>query len=161
MELYIKPLRNTAIIPEYAHRTDAGLDLFFCPTDEADTVIAAGARGVFATGIGIALEEGYVGLVWDKSGIAVKNGLKVMAGVIDAGYRGEVSVVLHNLSAEDVVIKNGQKIAQLLVQPIVRPTLQIVDTLPDSWDERDAAGFGSTGLQSAADIKSESGSTSV
>lgn len=148
MELHIKTLHAEAIVPEYAYDTDAGLDLFYCPDGAGDIIIGPGARGVFQTGIAIAVDPGYVGLIWDKSGIAVKNGLKVMAGVIDSGYRGEVSVVLHNLSQEEVVIKKGQKVAQLLLQPVERATLHHVDVLPEPLDERGIDGFGSTGLES-------------
>ncbi|MEK7144060.1 MAG: dUTP diphosphatase, partial [Patescibacteria group bacterium] len=85
-----------------------------------------------------------VGLVWDKSGLALNNGIKTMAGVIDSGYRGEIKIVLINLGDEDFEIKKGQKIAQMLVQKVERPEIELVDEL--NATERGGNGFGSTGL---------------
>ncbi len=83
-------------------------------------------------------------MVWDKSGLAVKNGVKTMAGVIDAGYRGEIKVVLINLGQEDFIVKKNSKIAQMLIQKIEQPRIEIVSELNES--QRGENGFGSTGV---------------
>jgi dUTP pyrophosphatase len=100
---------------------------------------------VFAvpTGIQIAVPAGHVGLVWDKSGISLK-GVHRLAGVIDAGYRGEVQVVLINLGPAPYAVRKGAKIAQLLVQPVAAVTVVESDSLDDT--SRGQGGFGSTGL---------------
>jgi len=98
------------------------------------------------TGIAVALPEGLAGLIWDKSGLAVKQGISVMAGVIDAGYRGEIIVCIINHGKENVVIRNGQKISQLITQPVFHPDIVVVNELPEASDQRGEGGFGSTGI---------------
>lgn len=142
----IKKLREDAKIPTYAHKSDAGLDLCVSDPRGSDALIEPGAKAIFNTGLSIALPAGHVGLVWDKSGIASKTGLKVMGGVIDEGYRGEISVIVYNTSNERVAVKNGQKIAQLLIQKVENPEIKEVDELPSASDERGSDGFGSTGV---------------
>lgn len=144
MKIAIKKLDAEAKVPSYAHGTDAGMDLYYFGED---VVLGAGARGVFATGIAIAIPRQYVGLIWDKSGIAASAGIKVMGGVIDAGYRGEIKVCLLNTTNVPYVISSGNKVAQMLIQPVVNPHIEIVDgDLPAAEDERGDGGFGSTGL---------------
>lgn len=128
-----------AKIPVYAHSGDAGMDLFA----SAEMTLAPGETKPVPTGIQMAIPPGYVGLVWDKSGISLK-GVHRLAGVVDAGYRGEVRVVMVNLGAEPFEIKPGMKIAQMLIQPVEAPTIVESDTLDDT--SRGAGGFGSTGL---------------
>ncbi len=140
MNLSVKRLTSTAKLPTYAHVGDAGLDLY---SDEAVS-LAAQQRAVVKTGIALAIPEGAVGLVWDKSGLAVTAGLTTLAGVIDSGYRGEVQVVLFNSSNVAYQISAGQKIAQLLIQPINRAVVVEVSELTNTM--RGQAGFGSTGL---------------
>lgn len=140
MELYIKKIRPTSVAPDYANEHDAGMDLYAAET----VTIQAGQSGLVPTGIAMSIPEGYVGLIWDKSGLAVKHKLVTTAGVIDAGYRGEIQVALMNTGSEPYVAEAGKKIAQLLVQPVSLPTIIEVDELPDS--QRGANGFGSTGL---------------
>ncbi|MFA6475474.1 MAG: dUTP diphosphatase [Patescibacteria group bacterium] len=140
MDLPIKLLNPLATLPHYAHTTDAGLDL--CSVEEC--TIAGGARWLVGTGISLAIPDGYVGLVWDKSGIATKIGVTTLAGVIDSGYRGEIKIALYNTGSENYIIKSGQKIAQLLIQPIVQPNIIETDNL--SVTDRNDHGFGSTGL---------------
>lgn len=140
MEIQIKKLDNSAKLPEYAHAGDAGMDIF--SVEEAQ--LAPGERKAIRTGIGIGIPEGCVGFVWDKSGRAVEEGLKTMAGVIDSGYRGEVQIVLVNLGQEPITLEKHQKIAQLVVQPIVTGTVVEVDELNNT--SRGEGGFGSTGL---------------
>jgi dUTP pyrophosphatase len=139
MELKVNRIHPDAKLPVYGHPGDAGLDLF----SVADFDLAPG--GVFAvpTGIRIAVPAGHVGLVWDKSGLSLK-GVHRLAGVIDAGYRGEVQVVLINLGAAPFAVRKGMKIAQLLVQAVTAVSVLESDSLDDT--SRGQGGFGSTGL---------------
>ena len=139
MELKVKRIHPEAKIPIYSHPGDAGLDLFAV----VDRSLAPGEVFAVPTGIQVAIPAGFVGLVWDKSGISLKS-VHRLAGVVDAGYRGEVQVVLVNLGREPFAVKKGMKIAQMLVQPVA--TVTVIET--DSLDEtsRGQGGFGSTGL---------------
>ena len=109
-----------------------------------DLILKPNHRAVIGTGISIEIPKGYVSLVWDKSGIGSK-GIKTMAGVIDNSYRGEYKIVLVNLSSKDYKIKKGDKIAQLLIQPIVHAKIKETKVLTRS--SRAKKGFGSTGLK--------------
>ena len=140
MKIRFQKILAEAIIPHYAHHGDAGMDIF----SAEETIIKVGERKNIRTGIKMELPEGFVGLVWDKSGLALKNGIKTMAGVIDAGYRGEIGIVLVNLSGQDYKIEKGQKIAQMLIQKVERA--EIEDTQELSETKRGDGGFGSTGL---------------
>jgi len=139
MHIEIKKLSDTATVPVFAHADDAGMDLF---ADESVT-LAPGERHPFAIGLAMAIPEGFVGLIWDKSGVAVKRGVRTIAGVIDAGYRGEVKVALVNLGNEPQTFTPGEKIAQMLIQKIEHPQVTLVSELSDT--ERGEGGFGSTG----------------
>ncbi len=141
MKIQIKKLNSKAKLPEYAHLGDAGMDLFSVES----VTIKPGKKVVCQTGIAMKIPDGYVGLIWDKSGIASKGGVKTMGGVIDSGYRGEVRVVLQNLSKEDYNIKEGDKIAQMLIQKVESPQIEEVEELDDT--ERGEGGFGSTGMR--------------
>jgi dUTP pyrophosphatase len=125
--------------PSYAYPGDAGADL--CAA--ADTVIPARGKMLVSTGIRLALPEGHVGLIWPRSGMAVKHGIDCGAGVIDSQYRGEVKVLLFNHSDGEHFIKQGDRIAQLLVQKVETVEFLPVDDL-DATD-RSSNGFGSTG----------------
>jgi dUTP pyrophosphatase len=139
MELKIRRIHPEAKLPSYGHKGDAGLDLFSC----ADYVLGAGEVKAIQTGIKVAIPRGYVGLIWDKSGISLK-GVHKLAGVVDAGYRGEVQVVMINLGNTPYEIKKGMKIAQMLIQPINEVTVIEAEDLDDTLRGED--GFGSTGL---------------
>ncbi len=139
-KIKIKKLHPEAIIPKYAHPGDAGMDLYAIE----DLVLHSGERAGVKTGISIELPENHVSLIWDKSGVALNSGVKTMAGVCDSGYRGEYTVVLINLSGKDFEIKKGQKIAQVLVQKVENPEIEIVDELSET--SRGVGGFGSTGI---------------
>ncbi|MBI5400981.1 MAG: dUTP diphosphatase [Candidatus Yonathbacteria bacterium] len=139
MELIIKKLRADVKIPTRAHAGDAGFDL--CSVDEV--VIPAGGRVLVGTGLAMEIPDGYVGLVWDKSGLSNNHGLKTLGGVIDAGYRGEVKVGLINLGVEDYHIEAGHKIAQMLIQKVEHAEIKEVAELSDAM--RGENGFGSTG----------------
>lgn len=127
-------------MPSYAHPDDAGMDIF----SAEDVIIKAGERRNLRTGLKMELPEGYAALVWDKSGLAFKHGIKTMAGVIDACYRGEIGVVLVNLSDTDYKIKKGQKIAQMLIQKVERAEIEEARKLSET--KRGDGGFGSTGV---------------
>lgn len=139
MNLPVKKLDPEAKIPERAHTSDAGLDLF--TLDQG--VVEINETIILRTGIAMAIPEGYVGLIWDKSGLAANYGLTCLGGVIDAGYRGEIMIKLANLGTEAYTITKHQKIAQLLIQPVALPQLEEVKELDET--ERGDAGFGSTG----------------
>ena len=138
MKLRVKKVHPEARLPHYHHPGDAGLDLF----SVVDEVLAAGETKPIPTGIKMAIPEGYVGLVWDKSGISLQ-GVHRLAGVVDAGYRGEVRVVMANLGREPFVIKKGMKIAQMLIQAVSAPVVVEADDLDET--PRGEGGFGSTG----------------
>ena len=140
VEIKIKKLHSNAIIPNYAHKGDAGMDIYSCE----DTIIYPKQRKAVSTGISIALPENYVSLVWDKSGIALKQGITTLAGVCDSGYRGEYKIVLLNTTTKNYKIKKGQKIAQILIQKIETPEIKEVENLDET--SRGDGGFGSTGL---------------
>lgn len=127
-------------MPQFAHDTDAGLDL--CALEVI--TIAPGTRVQVRTGLAFAIPEGYVGLIWDKSGVSHKGGLKTLGGVIDAGYRGEVMVGIFNTSSEEYTFAAGNKVAQILIQKVEHPELIEVDDLEDTT--RGAGAFGSTGV---------------
>jgi dUTP pyrophosphatase len=135
----VKKLDEKAIAPKYAHTGDAGMDIF----SNEDCVLKSGERRIVKTGIASSFPEGYVVLVWDRSGNAAKKGIKTMAGVIDSGYRGEWGVVLLNTSNEDFEIKHGDRIAQGLLQPVISAEIKEVENLDDT--ARGSGAFGSTG----------------
>ena len=139
MEFEVKRLDERAKLPNYAREDDAGLDIYSLE----EVVIPARGRATVRTGIAFAIPAGYVGLVWDRSGLAAQAGLHHMAGVIDAGYRGEFRVVLLNTTDRDYRVSGGDKIAQLLIQPVAHVEVQEVKELLPS--ERGQGGFGSTG----------------
>ena len=130
-------------LPAYARAGDAGIDLV---AREDVTLAPAGGRALVATGIAIALPEGYAGLVQPRSGLAFKYGVTVLntPGLIDSGYRGELKVCLINHDpTEPFEVTRGERIAQLVVQAVEHVTFVEVDTLDDS--ERGDKGFGSSG----------------
>ncbi|MEI7944201.1 MAG: dUTP diphosphatase [Actinomycetes bacterium] len=130
-------------LPVYAKPGDAGADL--CSSE--DLVIAPGERALVPTGISIALPEGFAAFVHPRSGLAIKNGIGIVnsPGTIDAGYRGEIKVILINHDrSEEFVIKRGDRIAQLVVQRVESAQFVEVANLPES--ARGAGGFGSTGV---------------
>jgi dUTP pyrophosphatase len=139
MKMLVKKINPEAKLPVYNHPGDAGLDLFSCQT----LIIGPGETAAVPTGLELAIPFGYAGLVWDKSGLALQ-GIHRLAGVVDAGYRGEVKIVLTNLSQKPFVITSGMKIAQLLIQPVEIPEPVEVEALDET--RRGEAGFGSTGL---------------
>lgn len=138
MELKIKKIRKDAKLPHYGHRGDAGLDIF----STIDCVLRKREVKAIPTGIKVAIPEGYVGLIWDKSGVSLE-GVHRLAGVVDSGYRGEVKIVMANLSDEPFSIEKGMKIAQLLIQPVVE--VEVIEVEDLEATPRGENGFGSTG----------------
>ena len=138
MLLKVKRLNPDAKLPGYGHVGDAGLDLF----SVKDITLEPGGTLAVPTGIALAIPPGFVGLIWDKSGISL-SGVHRLAGVVDAGYRGEVKVVMTNLGQRDFVFEKGMKIAQMLIQPVAEVSVEEADDLEKS--ERGEGGFGSTG----------------
>jgi len=141
IEVPVRRLRDDAVLPSQAYDGDAGLDL----AAAEGLTIGPGERAVVGTGLAVAIPPGYTGLVVPRSGLAARSGLgKVNSpGVIDAGYRGEVRVVLLNTDRkEPFVVEPGMRIAQLLVVPVPPVRLVEVDELPES--ERGERGFGSS-----------------
>lgn len=138
----IKKLTPNAHVPQYAHFGDSGADLF----STEDCTLQPMARHAVSTGLSAEIPEGFELQVRPKSGLALKSGITVLntPGTIDFGYRGEIKVILINLSNEVYEIKSGQKIAQLVVAPVTFATFEEVDELSDTT--RGEGGFGSTGL---------------
>lgn len=139
LTIKIKKLIPDAVVPNYAHVGDAGMDVYA----SEDVHIKKGERMKVPTGIAMEIPEGYVGLVWDKSGLSMNHGLKTLGGVIDAGYRGEIMIGIINLSNEDYTIGKGRKVAQILIQKVETSNIQETEELGDS--HRGEKGFGSTG----------------
>jgi dUTP pyrophosphatase len=140
LTLKIKKLRENSILPRYAHEGDAGLDLFSC----INCSLEQGQRMLIPTGFSCEIPKGYVGLIWPRSGLSLKKGISVLGGVIDSGYRGEICVILINTGYDDVVITQGDKIAQMLIQPITNANVVEVEELDESL--RGDNSFGSSGF---------------
>jgi dUTP pyrophosphatase len=135
----IQQCNKDAKIPVRAHSTDAGVDLITmeeCTLNEGEQIS-------LPTGIKIALPKNTVGLIQDRSSFG-NRGIKVMGGVVDEGYTGEVRVMLKNLSSSAIIVRKGDRIAQLLIIPILKPQIIEVTHLPPS--DRGDHGFGSTGV---------------
>jgi dUTP pyrophosphatase len=141
IELAFQRLRDDAIVPVRAYPGDAGLDLAACDRVE----LGPGERAVVATGLAVAIPEGYAGFVQPRSGLASRHGISVVngPGLIDSGYRGEVRVVLLNTDrSETFVVEPGMRIAQLVVLEV--PQLELVETEELPGSERGVRGFGSS-----------------
>ena len=138
-EFQCKLLRPTALAPRRAHPHDAGWDLY--ASDER--WVLARSSATVATGIAVAIPPSYYGRIAPRSGLSVKYNIEVGAGVVDAGYRGELIVKLYNHGDDNYLVRAGDRVAQLIVTHIYQGELEVVETLPGS--ERGAAGFGSSG----------------
>ena len=112
MQIKIKKLRDDAIVPTHGHPGDAGMDFYAVET----VIFAPHKQNRVSTGVSVEIPEGHVGLIWDKSSISFNKGLKIMGGVIDSSYRGEIIMNLLNTSDQEVKIEKGHKIAQMLIQ---------------------------------------------
>jgi len=142
LAVLFRPLHPRAVLPAYSHAGDAGADLCCCESFTLDP----GERRLVGTGVAVALPEGYAGFVHPRSGLAARFGITVVnsPGTVDAGYRGEIMVCLLNTDrSRPVSFAAGDRIAQLVVQPVVRARFTLVDELPGS--DRGIGGHGSTG----------------
>jgi len=142
LEIQVARLDADLPLPAYAHPGDAGADLL----TTVDVTLAPGERAMVPTGVAMALPDGYVALVHPRSGLAARHGLSIVntPGTIDAGYRGEIKVMLINHDpSEPIELRRGDRIAQLVVQRFERASFVEVDVLPDS--ARGEGGYGSTG----------------
>jgi len=140
--LPVHRLRPEAVVPARAHPGDAGLDLVAVE----ERRLAPGERVAVPTGLAIAIPVGFAGLVLPRSGLARRHGLTLTnsPGLIDAGYRGELTVLMVNLGQEPYTVRAGDRIAQLVITPVSLAAAVEVDALPQS-DGRGEGGFGSTG----------------
>jgi dUTP pyrophosphatase len=135
----VQLLDNNAKVPTKANANDAGFDLYSI----IDTVIPPKQRKTVRTGIAIQMPDHLAGLIWPRSGLSVKQGIDVLAGVVDSGYRGEIMVCLYNTSDEVVGINTGDRIAQIIFQEVPRVSMEVHETLGSS--QRGDNGFGSSG----------------
>jgi dUTP pyrophosphatase len=141
MILKIKSLDKSIELPRFQREGDAALDI----RSSEDYILKIGERKAVKTGIAVEIPLGYAGLIWDRSGLAAKHGIKTMGGVIDANYRGEILVVLKNLGEEDFKIEKGMRIAQMLIQKVENMEVQEAEELSDT--NRGEAGFNSSGYK--------------
>ena len=134
-------------LPAYQSAHPAGLDLLAAVPNDAPVEIAPGGRALVPTGIAIALPAGYEGQIRPRSGLAVRHGVTVLnsPGTIDADYRGELQVILVNISSESFVIRRGTRIAQIVIAPIQH--IELVESASLDATERASGGFGSTGIE--------------
>ena len=143
LEIAVRQLDPDLPLPSYAHPGDAGADL----VSTVDVSLAPGERALVPTGISIALPDGYVALIHPRSGLAARHGLSIVntPGTVDAGYRGEIKVLLINHDPVDSIeLKRGDRVAQLVIQRFERARFVAVADLPESV--RGAGGYGSTGV---------------
>jgi len=135
----VQLLNDRANVPTKANINDAGFDLY----SSVDTIIPSKQRKTVSTGIALQMPEHFAGLIWPRSGLSVKRGIDVLAGVVDSGYRGEIMVCLYNTSDEHVSIQTGDRIAQIIFQEVPRVIMEVHESLGSS--QRGDNGFGSSG----------------
>ena len=141
MILRFKRVHPDAVLPSYAHPSDAGMDV----RSVEDLTLAPGKRALVHTGLVMLLPPGYEAQVRPRSGLALKNGVTVLntPGTIDSGYRGEVGVILVNLGESEFSVKRGDKVAQVVIAPVTQPEIAETEFIDET--DRGAGGFGSTG----------------
>jgi dUTP pyrophosphatase len=146
VRIQIKRLRKDCPIhmPQYMTEGSSGMDLFASLEEEATLI--PGERRLVPTGISVAIPEGFEGQIRPRSGLAIQKGIGIVngPGTIDADYRGEIGVLLINLGKEPFTIRNGERIAQMVISPVLRAILEEVDDLPPTG--RQGGGFGHTGF---------------
>jgi len=143
MKIKLKQLDPDLPVPKYAHKDDAGCDLY----SQTDLILKPGERALMPTGIKIAIPVGYAGFIQPRSGIALTHGISIVnsPGIVDSSYRGEIKVILINLDKKKTVkLKKGEKVCQLTIQKVEKADFELVDDLDKT--ERGGGGFGSTGL---------------
>lgn len=143
MKIAVKKLREGAVLPTFGSKEAAGADLYACL--DSDVTIAPGQTAFIPTGLAMELPKGFAGLIYARSGLACKRGLAPAnkVGVVDSDYRGEFMVALHNHGTEPQTVSTGERIAQLVVTPVLIPEYTEVESLCET--SRGAGGFGSTG----------------
>ena len=142
MTLRFKRVHPDAVLPSYAHPSDAGMDV----RSVEDLTLAPGKRALVHTGLVMLLPPQYEAQVRPRSGLALKSGVTVLnsPGTIDSGYRGEVGVILINLGDADFAVRKGDKVAQLVIAPVTQPDVVEVSEIDET--DRGSSGFGSTGV---------------
>lgn len=142
-KIAVKILRNGAKVPTYGTAEAAGADLYACL--ESSIVIEPGKTAFVPTGIAMEVPVGCAGLIYARSGLACKRGLAPAnkVGVVDSDYRGEIMVALHNHGLEAQTVENGERVAQMIITPVITPAYETVEELSDTG--RGIGGFGSTG----------------
>jgi len=142
MTLGFRRIHPDAVLPAYAHPSDAGMDV----RSVADLTIPAHGRALVPTGLVMLLPPMYEAQVRPRSGLALKHGVTVLntPGTIDSGYRGEVGVILFNSGDEDFPVRKGDKVAQIVIAPVTQPEIVETDVVDET--DRGAGGFGSTGV---------------
>ena len=138
-KLQIKQLSESATLPTRAHEHDSGLDLYA----SEDTLVTYTHASVIPTGIAVNIPPGYEGQIRPRSGKSSKTNLRVILGTIDAGYNSEIGIIADTLNKSEYLVRKGEKIAQLVVVPILVTDVNVVDEF-DVVSERDTKGFGST-----------------
>ncbi len=143
MNIKVKKLKPGATVPTMGSKFAAGADLY--SAEDADVVIEPGETKFIGTGLAMEIPEGYVGLVYARSGLACKRGLAPAnkVGVVDSDYRGEIKVALHNHGKEAQIVEKGERIAQMVIAPYLSVNYEEADELSET--ERGEGGFGSTG----------------
>ena len=139
LSVKVQLLDDKGKVPTKNNLNDAGFDLY----SSIDTVIPPKQRKTVRTSISIEMPEHFAGLIWPRSGLSVKQGIDVLAGVVDSGYRGEIMVCLYNTSDENVSISIGDRIAQIIFQEVPRVIMEVHESLGSS--QRGDNGFGSSG----------------
>ncbi len=138
-QLEVQKLDDMAVVPTKVNRSDAGYDLYALH----GAIVQKHCHKLIKTGISMAIPEGYVGLIWPRSGMAYKHGIDVFAGVIDSSYRGDIGVILYNSQYSDYNVEQGDRIAQIVFQKVKDFDLQLVDNLDDT--KRGSGGIRSSG----------------
>jgi len=146
LRIYVKRLKrdDSVPMPQYMTPGASGMDLFAYL--EKEVTLEPGERKMIPTGIAVAIPEGFEGQVRPRSGLAIQKGIGIVngPGTIDSDYRGEINVLLINFGKEPFTIRNGERIAQMVISPVLRATLEEVDELPVT--QRQGGGFGHTGV---------------
>ena len=146
MKIFVKRFRknHSVSLPQYMTEGASGMDLF--ASLEKEVVLEPGERRLIPTGIAVAIPVGFEGQVRPRSGLAIQKGIGILngPGTIDSDYRGEIGVLLVNFGKESLTIRNGERIAQMVISQIFRTTLEEVDDLPST--RRQGGGFGHTGI---------------
>ena len=151
LDISIQKLHPQAIVPQYMTEHAAGMDL--CAALDEPIMINPGQRLIIPTGIAMAIPPGFEGQVRPRSGLAIRQGITLLnsPGTIDADYRGEIGVIIINHGSDEVIFQHGERIAQLVIAPVIQSSLRVVSNLSET--DRGNGGFGHTGLQNIEEKK--------